>query len=124
MISKNLDDLIKAYPNKDKFYSLQKHYFDIKKDKISRHISASRILAFSNSAKELFELAHKKYAIDGINEISGYYSALDIMVLTGFKSKNIYKEKSSRSKYNKDLKLNMRIRLQERGNKNVHSRTD
>lgn len=108
MISRNLDDLIKAYPDKNKFYLLQKNYFRLKKDKISRRITASRILEFSNSAKELFELAHKKYAIDGINEISGYYSALDIMVLTGFKSKDI-EEKSSRSKYNKDLKLNRKI---------------
>ena len=106
MISDYLNDLIKAYPNKDKFYSLQQPYFYMENNKISCTPKVSAVLVFSDSAEELFKLACKEYPIDSI-DADNYYTALDILVLTGFKSRNI-EEKPSRSEYAKDLRLNRR----------------
>lgn len=107
MISIYLDDLVKAYPNRNKFYSLDYEVFSIKDYKILRSSKMQRQLVVGTNIKELFELACETYAIDGISEDGSVYYALNIYILTDFKSKNLQAMPSA-SKYARNLRQKRR----------------
>lgn len=110
MISKTLDELIKKYPNRDRFYSLERHKHLIIGYKIDRTTIEAIPLYFGTSIKELFELVNQNCLIDYVSEKGEYYFDLCIMTISGITNSGSYNHKvRSNSKYNMDLKLNKRI---------------